>query len=423
MAETPETEAGRAVGPPRHTFHTLRHRDFGVFTVGSLVSNLGTWAQYIGIGWAARGFTESSLLIGLAFSAQFMPALLLSPVAGVVADRFDRRRLVMAGNLAMMVPALALGVLLQLDVANIGMLIGIVLVGGVAQAFTMPATTAFVPALVPLGELQPAIALNSGLNNATRIVGPGLGALAIKAWGVAGGFYVNAASFLGVVVACSLVRVRPGRPDESPEPFFERLANGFRYARANPAVRWLLLLVAVATFFAMEAPLRPTMAKDVLNGDVSTYAWLSAAPGIGATLGVLVAGEIRADRGRRVALLGAIAAIGGALAVVSVSRAIPLSVAGLGVFGFGHFMIMTLVTTMLMESTVDEYRGRVMGLFSMAAVGSVPLNSVIAGFVASFVGAPVTIALCAGTILTFLAWFVASGHQRHLRTRATELAT
>lgn len=393
----------------RQAFAALRHRDFALFSIGTIISSLGTWAQYIGIGWAATTFTDSEILIGLAFSAQFMPSLLFSPVAGVVADRFDRRRIVVFGNLVMMVPPLIIALLVHLERATIANLIALVFVGGVAQAFTMPATTAFVPALVPPEDLQPAVALNSGLMFSTRIIGPGLGALAINLWGVAGAFAANSLSFLGVVVACALVRARPDAPVGSGEAFVAGLRAGVGYARRTPAVRWLLMFVMMASFFAMHAPLLPIITEDVLDGDVTTYAWLSAAPGVGATIGLVFVGGIRGGRARSTAIVGSTVAIGGALGVVAIARVVPLSVTALAVFGLGYFVVSSLVTTMLMEVSADEYRGRVMGLFATAAVGAVPVNSVIAGVAASVIGAPVTIGVCAATILGFVVWFLSSG--------------
>ncbi len=387
-----------------------------MFAVGSLISNLGTWSQYVGIGWAAREFTDSETLLGVAFASQFVASLLLSPLAGVVADRFDRRRIVIAGNLAMIVPPALVGLLVHTGDANIVNLIGLVFLGGVGFAFTQPAAAALVPSLVPAESTQQAIALNGVLTHGTRIVGPGLGAAAIGAWGIAGGFYLNAVSFLAVVVACFLMSARPGRPAATTESFFVRLRAGIEYARQRPVVGWVLIIVGVTTFFAMQAALMPIFAKDILGGDVGTYAALSAAPGIGAIGGLAFAGEIRRDRTRKIVIVGSVMAIGLALITVGSSRSIPLSVCALGLFGSGYFMLVTVGTTMVVEASSNEYRGRVMGLLAMMSAGMVPITSILAGVIASAIGATWTVGLCGAATLGFASWLIGSGRVRHLRT-------
>jgi MFS family permease len=178
--------AGTAA-PRERTLRVLKHRDFRLIALGNMVSQLGFWAQYVAVGLAARSLTDSSFLVASAFSAQFWPSLLFSPVAGVLADRYDRRRLVMFGNLAMVVPPLLLGLLAARGDLTIVTLIVLVFLGGAGLAFAQPATVAFIPALVPPEDLHAAIALNSGLTSSTRVVGPAIAGAIISAWGVAGG--------------------------------------------------------------------------------------------------------------------------------------------------------------------------------------------------------------------------------------------
>jgi MFS family permease len=400
----------------RHAITALRHRDFRLFAIGSLISNLGTWAQYVGIGWAAREFTDSEMLLGVAFASQFAASLLLSPLAGVVADRFDRRWIVIIGNVAMVVPPALVGILVQTGDANITNLIALVFVGGIGFAFTQPAAAALIPSLVPAESAQQAIALNGVITHGTRIIGPGLGAAAIGAWGIAGGFYVNASSFLAVVIACFVLSARPGRPEFTSESFVFRLRAGMDYARQRPVVGWVLIIVGVATFLAMQAPLMPIFAKDVLGGGVGTYAALSAAPGVGAIGGLVFAGEIRRDRTRKIVIVGSVIAIGVALCTIAVSRSVPLSVGALGLFGSGYFMLATVGTTMLVEASSNEYRGRVMGLFATVSAGMVPVTSILAGVIASVIGATWTVGACGVATLTFVAWLIATRRVRHLST-------
>ena len=387
---------------------SLRYRDFRLVAVGNMVSQLGFWSQYVGVGWAARELTESNFLVTLVFAAQFFPSLLLSSVAGVMADRYDRRRLVIAGNLAMVLPPILLGVLVETDRIGIAALVALVFLGGCGQAFTQPATMAFVPSLVPPEQLHSAIALNSGLMNSTRVVGPTLGSAIINAWGVAFAFFTNALTFLGVAGACGLVRTRPPASSLARDGLVRQLRSGAAYARANRAVARLILMAAMINFFLMQGPLMPIIARDVLDGGVSTYGLLSSAPGVGFVLGAIVAAALQDGRQRRAALVVCAVGVGASLLTVGMSRSIPMTVVALGFFGLTYFTFNTIVTTMLMSAASDNYRGRVMGLYGSLTVGMIPINSLIAGGLASAVGAPLTVGTCGVVILVCTGLFLAS---------------
>ncbi|MGE0877926.1 MAG: MFS transporter [Acidimicrobiia bacterium] len=398
------------------SYRVLRHRDFTLVSGGNFISQLGTWSQYVGIGWAARQSTDSTFLVSIAFASQFAPSLLLSSVAGVAADRFDRRALVIVGNLVMMIPPIVVGLLLRNGPISIGALVALILVGGSAQAFTQPAAMALIPSLVPPDELSAAIPINTGVVSLTRVMGPGLGAAAIKAWGISWGFYLNAVSFLAVVIACLAMRARPPRNAVTTEPFVLRLRKGMQYARANPTVGRLLALTLVATFFTVQAALMPSYVKDVLHAGVSTYAVISSTPGFGAVAGAIIAGEIRTDRARRMVIITSAVFISGALLTLALTNASWLAITVMAGFGFGYFLQSTLISTMLMQASVDEYRGRIMGLYGTASIGMIPINSLLAGFIAEHVGIQRTIGVCGAAIVVFTVWFVASGNLKYVNT-------
>jgi MFS family permease len=409
----PGHQAGRRFGG----LAVLRHRDFRLIALGNMVSQLGFWAQYVAVGWAASSLTDSQFLIALAFSAQFWPTLIFSPLAGILADRSDRRQLVMFGNLAMVVPPLLIGALIMTGAITLGALIVLVFVGGIGQAFTQPATVVYIPALVPADDVQVAITINAGLTNSTRIVGPALAGLIIAAWGVAWGFNINAVSFLAVALACMLVRTRPTARPSTESSKLAELRAGASYARSNPAVARLILLTAVISFCLMHAALMPIFARQVLHGGVSTYGLLSSAPGIGFVLGAVLAAWLHTGRRQRIGLVVASWALGLTLLLVAVSRSIPLTVAALGCFGICQFTVTITATTMLIAATPDAFRGRMMSLFFMFTVGVIPVNSIIAGALASVLGAPLTVGLCGIAVLITAAVFCASGSLSVVRGR------
>lgn len=391
------------------SFRVLRHRQLRLVVLGNLVSNLGTWSQYVGVGWAVKLLTDSNAAIGLAFAAPLAASLFLSPFAGVIADRFDRRRLVMIGNVAMAVPPFLVGILLMRDAASVTTIILLITVGGIAQALTAPASLAIVPQLVPLEEVQQAVALNSGLTNATRIIGPGIGGFAILTWGVGWAFQLNAISFFAVVLAWAVVRIDVAASPPEVEPFGARLRAGFDYSRRNPTVGRLLLLTAVGAFCVMHAPLMPVIVDEVLHGDAGTYSLLSAAPGLGAFSGAMLAGEIIGARARRRTIAAGTIGMAMALMVLSLSTVVWLTAACLAVFGFGYFIVNALVTTAVVVASEEAYRGRVMGFLSMANAGIVPVNAVVAGLVASVIGPQWTVGIASTGLFLFATWFVATG--------------
>jgi MFS family permease len=401
-----------AAAPPRRSgpLRALGYRDFRLIAIGNMISQLGFWGQYVAVGWAARNLTDSDFLVTVAFAAQWFPALVIGPVAGVLADRLDRRKLVLYGNLAMVLPPFVIGLLVQTHHIDLLNLVLLVILGGIGQAFTQPAAAAYVPALVAPQDLHSAIALNAGMTNSTRVIGPTLAGVLITAWGVAWGFHVNAFSFLAVAVACRLVRTRPPRPQTAPRRVLEELRLGIDYTRQHKTVGRLLLFVAFEAFWNMHAALMPIFARDVLHGGVSTYGLLSSAPGIGFVGAALLTTVMTTDRHRRGALVGSAFGITGSVLLIAVSRSVALTVAGQGVFGLSYMTMTTIVTTMLIASTEDEYRGRVMGVFVMFTMGVYPINSLIAGGLASVLGAPHTVLLCGIALLVFNIVFFATGN-------------
>jgi MFS family permease len=401
------------------------YRDFSLIVVGNTLSQLGFWAQYVAVGWVATSVTDSKFLITLAFSAQFWPTLIFSPLAGLLADRQDRRRLVLYGNLAMVAPPLAIGILVQSGHITYLSLVLLVFLGGVGQAFTQPATVAFIPALVPTEKVPAAIAINSALGQSTRVVGPALAGAVIAAWGVAWGFHINAASFLTVTVACMLVRVRTAPATRVAGSNWSEVRAGIVYARANRAVGRIVLLISAISLLLMQGALMPIFAKQVLHGGVGTYGLLSSAPGIGAVVGALAFRWLQTERAQSGAIVIGSLGIGVGLIIVGISRSIPLTVAALGLFGGAYFALSTTAMTLLIMVTADAYRGRVISLMMMATAGLTPVNSIIAGGLASLLGAPLTVGLCGAAVLVCVALYCAARSPALIRmgTRGAGLVT
>lgn len=387
-------------------FSTLRHREFRLLAIGNMVSQMGTWQQYVAMLWLARELTDSAFLVTVVFAAQWVPFIVLSPFTGAVADRLDRRSLVLWGNVAMVLPAALLGALTQLDRINLVLLALLVVVGNSFQALTQPAASAFVPALVPPSEMHAAVALNMGMANSTRVIGPAIGGILVSRAGVEWGFYANAVSFLAVSIACLFVRTRSRPAGTQHDGYLSSVRLGLRYVRANRAATRLLLLLSAVPFFFVQAALLPNLVKDVLGGDAGTYGLLSSGPGVGFVVAAVLAVSITSDV-VRIRLLFA-AALGGSIAVfvVGMSRSVPLTFAALMLFGAAYMTLNTLASTLLLAASSDQYRGRVMAVFGMVSAGIFAVNAPPAGAVAKAVGVPTTIwasgLIAAGFSLAFV---------------------
>jgi MFS family permease len=398
-----------AAEKPPGALEALRHHDFRLIAVGNMVSQMGTWVQYVAMGWIARELTDNTLVISFVFAAQWLPYLVLSPLTGVVADRLDRRKIVLWGNIAMITPAVALGLLIQAHRITIPLLVTLIIVAGSAQAFTQPAANAFIPALVPKEQLHSAVSLNAGLSNSTRVIGPLIGGLIISAWGVAWGFHVNAVSFLAVAIACVAVRTRPPKAAPSTTGVIDGLRSGVVYLRANRAAMRIIILTGSTTFLLMHAGLMSIVAKDVLHGDAGTYGLISAAPGFGFIVAAVLTTMLKTDRQRTITLLFSASGTGLALLIVGLSRSLPITVGAMSLFGGSIMTMSTLASTLLLATSADEYRGRVMGLYGMVSTGLFTVNSIIGGAIAATIGTAFTIWLCGVAVIVAVALFAATG--------------
>jgi MFS family permease len=389
------------------SLQVLRHRDFALVQTGNSISQLGTWMQYVALGWGIRELSAWPFAVALSLVAQFGPSLVLSPYAGSVADRFDRRRVVMLGNLLMVIPPIVIGALVTLGIQTIASILALAALGGIAQAMTQPAMIAIVPRIVPEDEISQAIASASVLQNLTRIFGPTLGAVAISTLGLDWAFYLNGVSFLAVVAAWAFVHPPLEVKAPSGESYSKQIWEGVAYARRHVQLVQLLIYAAVMSLVVYHAALLPVIATDVLHSGASGYGLLQSASGVGAILGALIAGEIITDKRRRVALIGGVFVTGGAYAIVAVSRSLTLSLVGLALFGFAFFMANAVSQSVLLTVTPDEYRGRIVGLYSTVVAGGVPIAALIGGAIGSLLGVTQAVATAALILFVYGTWFVA----------------
>ena len=388
--------------------HAFRHRDYRIFWSGALVSNVGSWMQQVAHGWLVLELTDSAFMLGLVGFAATFPMLVLLLVGGVYADRFDRRRLLLWANGALMASATALAALTWTGIVEVWHIFVLALVSGIAIALAAPAFQAFVHDLVGTENLQNAIALNSAQFNLSRVVGPSLAGMALGAIGLAGCFGVNALSYVAAIGALLAIRIRSG-PAPDPAPVLESMKEGVGYVRGHPRILALLSLVALVSVLAMPyATLLPIIARDALGLDASGLGYLYAVGGTGAVIGALSLTARHLFRRRGLYLLGLAALTGAATAALGLARTPVAAGAALVVISFAATSAVALSNTLLQEIVDDAMRGRVMGMFGLAFMGTFPIGNLVAGAVAGAVSASTTMLLTGTALLAVSLWIAAT---------------
>jgi MFS family permease len=400
-AKTGGTNA-TALLPPTRRFReigrSLAHRNFRLFFAGQSVSLLGTWMQQTAMTWLVYRLTreqnqDSALLLGITGFAGQIPVLLLGPFAGVFSDRWHRHRIVIATQTFSMLQAFLLWILTIAGLITVWQLVALSLFLGCVNAFDMPTRQAFMTEMLDTSEdLANAIAINSSMVNGARLIGPSIAGMVISIVGEATCFLLNGISFLGVIVALLAMKI-PRKPREgSPSSVLHGLTDGFRYAFGFPPVRALLLLVALIGLVGMPyVVLMPIFADQVLHGGARTYGLLVGSSGVGALAGSLYLASRRTvlGLGRWIAAMAATFGIG--LIAFSFSRDVTLSMAFLVVMGFAVIVQLASCNTILQTIVEEGQRGRVMSLYTTAFLGMSPLGSLVAGSLASAIGAPNTL--------------------------------
>jgi MFS family permease len=382
----------------------LASRNYRLYFAGQLISLAGTWMQQIAMIWLAYRLSNSAAVLGMVGFASQIPILLLGPFAGVLTDRFDRRRILIATQSLAMLQAVVLTVLTWQGRVSTEWLIGLAFVLGTVNALDLPARQAFSAQLVDKREDLPnAIALNSMLMNSARFVGPALAGFAVATIGEAWCFAINAVSYFAVLLALLAIDTKPHNADGTPA--WRAFREGVAYVLGHRQIRPRLLMVAAVSFLVTPyAVLMPLFASEIFRGDARTYGLLIASAGIGSLLaGLYLASRQDTERlPRRVA--DAVLVAGAALSVFAVNHWLALAFPIVMVLGFAVITIIAGSNTMIQVQVEDTYRGRVMAIFSMAFLGIAPLGSFTVGHLAHWAGVqPVLFACGIGTLAVGLA--------------------
>lgn len=390
-----EAEASRPRPTPGRMLGALRHRNYRLFLTGQIISTVGTWMQSVAMPWLALQLTHSGFLVGLVLAVQFTPVLLGSQFGGMVADRYGKRKILLVTQSAFTVPSFALFALSASGHVQYWEVLVAAAATGTINLFDMPARQSFLIDMVGKQDLMNAIALNSSVFNGAAVIGPSVAGVIIGAVGVPICFLANSISYLAAVGALLLMRNLPTVVREQHEQhWLRRVAEGFSYARREPVVGLLLLVVAVFSLFAMNRlTLMPLFADQVLHVGAAGFGFLMGAMGLGALAGALTLAFLPAlgANPQRQFLLGMIWVA--ALLTFSFSRIFPLSLVTLLVAGYCSISFVATANNRIQMLTPDHLRGRVMALYAQALIGVGPVGSTQAGALATLFGAPWAMAI------------------------------
>ena len=375
------------------TLRALQYRNFQLFFSGQLISLIGTWMQNLAQAWLVYRLTGSVALLGaISFSSQ-IPVLLLAPVGGLVADRHKRHRVVIATQTASMLLAFGLAALTLTGVVRIWHIFVLASLLGAVNAFDIPARQAFIVEMVGKADLMNAIALNSSMFNASRVVGPAVAGMLIALIGEGWCFFANGVSYIAVIVGLLLMRVAPHQPAPRRGSPISRIIEGFLFVIRNRPIHALLILLGVVSLTGMPyTVLMPVFADRILHGGARALGWLTGSTGVGALTAALLLASRENLKGLSVWVATAATCFGAGLVIFSFSRMFWLSAAILVAVGFSMMLQMGSSNTLIQSMVPDELRGRVMSVYSMMFMGMAPFGGLLAGVVAQRFGAPATVA-------------------------------
>jgi MFS family permease len=386
----------------------LQHRNFRLFFGGQSVSLVGTWITRVATSWLIYRLTGSELLLGIAGFCGQIPTLVIAPFAGVLVDRTGRRRILVITQLASLVQSAVLAVLTLSGTITVIQIIVLQVLQGIINAFDTPARQAFISEMVDdRRDLPNAIALNSSMVNGSRIIGPSIGGVLIAAVGEGWCFAVDAISYVAVIASLLAMRVQPRKREGGPElRLLAELHHGWKYVFHSLPIRSALTLVAIVS--AAGTPytvLMPVIAAQVLHGGPNTLGILMTATGVGALSGALYLASRESVVGLGRIIMFATLAFGSGLVVFSMTTSLWSACVVLALAGAG-FMVQLAATNTVLQTIVEErLRGRVMSFYTMAFFGTVPIGSLIGGFVADRLGAPFTVRASGIVCLGAAAWF------------------
>jgi len=388
----------------RKIFKAFHYRDFRLMWIGACTSSIGTWMQIVAQGWLIYRLSHSARLLGLDQFLAGLPIFLFTIIGGVVADRSERRKILLMSQWLQMASAATLTVLVATGLSHVWPILCLSFVSGLAQAFGGPAYSALIPTLVEPEDMPNAIALNSIQFNLAVTVGPALAGITLARLGEKWCFGLNALSFLAPIISLSIITAR-FVPEQTKQSMYNSLTQGIKFIWHHGSMVGLIVLAFLMTFLAM--PMRtyiPVFVKDIFHRGPETYGNLLSLMGVGSIVGSLAMAGLGNMRGKgRFALLSLIC-LGAGIAVFSLSTSLPVSYATLVVVGASMMAVFATMTSLVQLIITNEMRGRVMSVYNFAFRGGMPMGNLLSGWLVPMFTAPIVLGVN-GLVLVLVAGY------------------
>ncbi|MFZ0201679.1 MAG: MFS transporter [Candidatus Sulfotelmatobacter sp.] len=375
----------------RRVFKAFQYRDFRLMWIGACTSSIGTWMQIVAQGWLIYRLSHSAFLLALDQFLGGIPIFLFSLIGGVVADRVERRRILLGSQYVQMASAGLLTILVATDMVHVWHILCLSFVSGFAQAFGGPAYQALIPTLVEKDDMPNAIALNSIQFNVAVMVGPALAGQALAKLGEKWCFGLNALSFLAPIISLSIISAR-FLPAKTTESMFASLKQGIQFARKQTSMEALILLAFCMT--ALGMPMRtyiPVFVKDIFHRGPETYGNLLALMGLGSIFGSLTIASAGNFNRKGLVALCALICLGAGISGFALSKSVPLSGVLLVLVGASMMAVFATVSSLVQLITTNEMRGRVMSVYNVAFRGGMPMGNLLSGWLVPVFTAPVVL--------------------------------
>jgi MFS family permease len=390
---------------PNERFAAFSYRDFRLFWFGQVISLSGTWMQSVAQGWLVYSLTKSPLYLGMVAAAASLPILFFSLFGGVIADRYPKRDLLLFTQALSILPALALGLLTSSNIVTVWHVAMLAALLGTINALDIPVRQSFLAEMVDRGHILNAIALNSAAFNGARIIGPVIAGMTIAYLGIPACFYLNALSFVAVIIALYRIQAK-GEIRTKSEGLLKDFMIGIRFVIDRRDIRNVFSLIAVFSIIGLPyISLLPVFAAEVFHQGAKGLGFLVGSSGIGAltaALNIAVRRDIR-NKTRFMALTGL--CFSAALLTFSLSGIFWFSLLVLMVGGWGMVSYLAVANSFIQITVPDELRGRVMSVYSLVFLGTVPIGNAIIGFIAHTIGTPHAVTVSGATCLIAAAFF------------------
>lgn len=379
------------------TFNAFGSRNYRLFFAGQSVSLIGTWMQKTAVSWIVYSLTHNSFMLGLSLLMSQLPSFLFSLAGGVVSDRYNRFRVLLGTQIASMIQATLLAVLVLMGHYTVWGIFALSAVLGVINAFDVPARQALVYEMIDdKKDLPNALALNSSMVNLSRLIGPAIAGFVLEQLGDGMCFVLNAASFVAVIASLLLMRLPKYEDKQRTKNAFQELGEGFTYIKKDPSIYFIIIMLGLVSLLVLPfSTLLPVYARDIFKGTASTFGILDSVIGLGALSGAIFLASLKAGTDLTKVLAINTLVFGTGLLLFSHEANYPLALVFATVAGFGMMSQVTVSSTILQTSADPAMRGRVISFYAMAFFGMQPIGGVVVGAVSKWIGTPNTL-MCEG---------------------------